>query len=156
MLAMNKGEMFIISENEAKAMKFSSDFEKYAREKGIRNPFTVQQNLFAERMKRNEDGSVSVHVDFDEKGRIMEDPRNPSRAEKDAWIKMRDEYVARRCFEEIGYESFYLKTSPERYYDISYMRDNLEFVPCKAADHQCTFDCVKFAECVLNGTWSPD
>ena len=150
--------MFVVSENEAKAMKFSSDFNKYAHEQGIRNPFTVQQNLFAERMKRLEDGSVSVHVDFDEKGRIMEDPRNPSRAEKDAWIKMRDEYVARRCFYEIGYDSFLFHTKPHDYecdYDVSYMRELDEFVPCHSADAQCMLTCHRFVDCGM-GRFKPD
>ena len=63
---------------------------------------------------------------------------------------MRDEYVARRCFKEIGYESFLNHTQPNNSYNISYMRGQEEFVPCKSADRQCSFDCVKFAECALN------
>jgi hypothetical protein len=72
---------------------------------------------------------------------------------------MRDEYVARRCFYEIGYESFLAHTRPKDYecdYDISYMRNEIEFIPCKSADGQCTFDCPKFAECAINGTWKPE
>lgn len=149
-------EPIVISEDGFKAMNISADFRKYAREHGIRDPFEISQQLFRKRC-RIEGAETIVEFDWDEEtGKIKEDPDEPTRAEKDTYIRMRDEYVARRCFYEIGYESFYLRTSPNRYYDISYMRDNLEFVPCKAADHQCTFDCVKFAECALNGTWSPD
>ena len=152
---MNHGPI-VVSEDSFKAMNFSANFAKYARERGIRDPFEVSQQLFKKRC-RTEGTDLIVDIEWDEEtGKIKEDPQEPTRVEKDAWIRMRDEYVARRCFEEIGYESFYLRTSPDHYYDISYMRDNLEFVPCKAADHQCTFDCVKFAECALNGTWSPD
>ena len=152
---MNHGPI-VVSENGFKAMNFSADFTKYAREHGIRDPFEVSRQLFSKRCRR-EGTDLIVDFDWDEEtGKIKEDPDEPTRAEKDAYIKMRDEYVARRCFYEIGYESFYLRTSPDHYYDISYMRDNLEFVPCKAADHQCTFDCVKFAECALNGTWKPE
>lgn len=101
-----------------------------------------------------------VEFDWDEKtGKIKEDPDEPTRAEKNAYIKMRDEYVARRCFYEIGYESFLFHTQPHDYkcdYDISYMRESIEFIPCKSADHQCTFDCPKFAECALQGTWKPE
>lgn len=149
----------VISENGWKAMSFSSDFKKYACEKGIRDPFEVSQKLFAKRVKRNEDGSTTVRIEQDENGKILPDPDEPTRAEKDAYIKMRDEYVARRCFYEIGYESFLAHTKKPDYecnYDISYLRDSIEFIPCKSADHQCTFDCMKFAECALNGTWKPD
>ena len=155
---MNHGPI-VISENGFKAMNISADFAKYARERGIRDPFEVSRQLFSKRCRRK---GTDLIVDFDwdeETGKIKEDPAEPTRAEKDAYIKMRDEYVARRCFYEIGYESFLFHTQPKDYecnYDISYMRNEIEFIPCKSADHQCTFDCVKFAECALNGTWKPE
>ena len=31
-----------------------------------------------------------------------------------------------------------------------------ELIPCNSADGQCALDCVKFAECALNGTWKPE
>ena len=104
-------------------MESTKDFEIEMEQKGIKNPFW--QNI---RKNPNE---------------------IPTRAEKDEYIKMRDEYVARRCFKEIGYESFLNHTQPNNSYNISYMRGQEEFVPCKSADRQCSFDCPKFAECVL-------
>ena len=144
----------VVSETGWKAMGFSADFKKYAREKGIRDPFEVSQKLFAKRVKRNEDGSATVRIEQDENGKILPDPDEPTREEKNAWIMMRDEYVARRVFEEIGYEAFLQHTNPDKTYDISFLRN--ELFPCNSADHQCSFDCVKFAECAINGTWSPD
>lgn len=116
-----------------KIMNFSKDFEIEMEQKGIKNPFW--QNI-----SKNSNEIVE---------------RRPTRAEKDKYIKMRDEYVARRCFKEIGYESFLNHTKPNNSYnigtdDISYMRRQEEFVPCKSADRQCSFDCPKFAECALN------
>ena len=73
-------------------------------------------------------------------------------------IKMRDEYTARRCFYEIGYESFLFHTKPHDYecnYDISYMREQNEFVPCKSADGQCSFYCPQYW-CCIRGIWTPD
>ena len=144
----------VVSETGWKAMGFQSDFKKYAREKGIRDPFEISQKLFAKRVKRNEDGSTIVRIKQDENGKILPDPEEPTRAEKDAYIMMRDEYVARRVFEEIGYEAFLQHTKPDKTYDISFLRN--ELFPCNSADHQCSFDCVKFAECALNGTWKPE
>jgi hypothetical protein len=152
-------EAIVVSEDGFKAMNFSTDFRKYAREHGIRDPFEVSRQLFSKRCRR-EGTDLIVDFDWDEEtGKIKEDPYEPTRAEKDAYIKMRDEYVACRCFYEIGYESFLFHTKPKDYecnYDISYMRNEIEFIPCKSADRQCTFDCPKFAECALNGTWKPD
>lgn len=148
--------MITVSENGFKAMNFSSEFESYAKSKGIRNPFKISMRTFENRCHKNEDGSISMDIEFDENGKIKADPAEPSRKERDAYIRMRDEYVARRCFEEIGYEMFLAHTKPGKTYDISYMRDMEEFVPCRSADRQCAFDCCKYAECVLQGAYSLD
>ena len=146
--------MITVSENGFRVMNFSSEFESYAKSKGIRNPFKVSMLAFENRCHKNEDGSISMDIEFDENGKIKADPAEPSREERNAYIRMRDEYVARRCFEEIGYEMFLAHTKPGKTYDISYMRDMEEFVPCRSADRQCAFDCCKYAECVLQGTYS--
>ena len=148
--------MITVSENGFKVMNFSSEFESYAKSKGIRNPFKVSMQAFENRCHKNEDGSISMDIEFDENGKIKADPAEPSREERDAYIRMRDEYVARRCFEEIGYEMFLAHTKPGKTYDISYMRDMEEFVPCRSADRQCAFDCCKYAECALQGAYSLD
>ena len=143
--------MIMVSENDFKAMNFSSEFESYAKSKGIRNPFKVSMRVFRNRCHKNEDGSISMDIEFDENGKIKADPAKPSQEERDAYIRMRDEYVARRCFEEIGYEMFLAYTKPGKTYDISYMRDMEEFVPCRSADRQCALECCKYAECALQG-----
>ena len=148
--------MITVSENGFRVMNFSSEFESYAKSKGIRNPFKVSMRAFENRCHKNEDGSISMDIEFDENGKIKADPAEPSREERDAYIRMRDEYVARRCFEEIGYEMFLAHTKPGKTYDISYMRDMEEFVPCRSADRQCAFDCCKYAECALQGAYSLD
>ena len=81
----------------------------------------------------------------------MPDPDEPTRAEKDAYIMMRDEYVARRVFEEIGYEAFLDYTVPGRTYDISFLRD--ELFPCESLDEQCAIFCPKYAECPYKEGW---
>ena len=141
----------VVSETGWKAMGFSSDFKKYAREKGIRDPFEVSQRLFAKRVKRNEDGSATVRIEQDENGKILPDPDEPTRAEKDAYIRMRDEYVARRVFAEIGYEAFLDYTVPGRTYDISFLRD--ELFPCESLDEQCAMFCPKYADCPYKEGW---
>ena len=148
--------MITVSENGFRVMNFSSEFESYAKSKGIRNPFKVSMQAFENRCHKNEDGSTSMDIEFDENGKIKADPAEPSREERDAYIRMRDEYVARRCFEEIGYEMFLAHTQPGKTYDISYMRNMEEFVPCRSADRQCAFDCCKYAECALQGAYSLD
>ena len=115
-------------------MNFSSDFKREMLKQGIRDPFAASLALFAEKCTHNADGSISYELD-------SQDPREPTRAERDAWIRMRDEYIARRCFYEIGYDMFLTHTKPGETYDISYMRDLDEFVPCRSADRQCAMFC---------------
>lgn len=147
--------MIVVSENGMKAAGFSAEFYRYAKERGIRDPFEVSRQLFAKKCRR-EGTDMVVDFEWDENGRIKEDPAEPTRAEKDAYIIMRDEYVARRCFEEIGYDMFLTHTKPSgNKYEISYMRNSEEFIPCKSADKQCSFDCPKFKECAIEATWEP-
>ena len=151
--------MVVISTDAFRAMEFSADFSKFAKEHNIRDPFKVSQDLFSKRCHRNEDGSMSVSIDWDEEtGKIKDDPAEPTRAEKDAWIKMRDEYIASRCFYEIGYDSFLFHTKPHDYecsYDVSYMRKLDEFVPCRSADAQCMLTCHRFVDCGM-GRFKPE
>jgi hypothetical protein len=81
----------------------------------------------------------------------LPDPDEPTRAEKDAYIMMRDEYIARRVFEEIGYEAFLDYTVPGRTYDISFLRD--ELFPCESLDEQCSMFCPKYADCPYKEGW---
>ena len=152
--------MITVSEDGFKAMNFSADFKKYAAEKGIRNPFEVSRKLVSKHTWMNDDGSISMDIEFDENtGKIKEYDGEPSRAEKDAYIKIHDEYVAMRSFYEIGYDSFLFHTKSHDYecnYDVSYMRKLDRFVPCLSADGQCMLTCHRFAECALNGTWKPE
>jgi hypothetical protein len=64
---------------------------------------------------------------------------------------MRDEYIARRVFAEIGYEAFLDYTVPGRTYDISFLRD--ELFPCESLDEQCSMFCPKYAECPYKEGW---
>ena len=90
--------MITVSEDGLKAMNFSVDFAKYAREHGIRDPFEVSRQLFSKRCHRNKDGGISVDVEWDEEtGKVKDDPDEPTRAEKDTYIIMRDKYKIGRA-----------------------------------------------------------
>lgn len=131
---------FIVSATGVAVMGFDFDFNTWAAENGIRDPFKVSQDLFNKRCEKKADGGIYIRFK-------PEDPDEPTRAEKDAWIRMRDEYIARRCFYEISYEAFWERTEPRgSVYDIDYMRDDDEFLPCRSADRQCSMFCKKIGE----------
>lgn len=142
----------IISDTGVKAMQFTSDFNKWAKENGLRDPFEATIKLFDKRRKVREDGSVEIDT-------TPEPEEKSLKVERHNYIRMRDEYVARRCFYEVGYESFLFHTKDYGYeadYNVNYMRKLDEFVPCRSLDGQCRMDCHRFADCAINNVWKPD
>ena len=135
--------MFMVSDNFMRIMDFEAEFSRHAEAVGIRNPFKVQIAHFAKGCKRDKNGDLVHYWAPEEK----DDAEMPSREERENYHRAQDEYVARRCFEELGYEDFLMKTG-ER---VRYLRDELEFVPCRSADGQCSFYCPNYFNCVTGG-----
>ena len=117
---------------------FQHDFQELMEAQGIRDPFVAERENFSRHVKYREDGGMSVDLDATRKSNKV------TRAEKDAWIIAENEYIAMRTFNEIGYEEFLLRTKKRDYYDIGYLRDRDEFVPCRSVDGQCMLMCKNF------------
>ena len=132
--------MFMVSDNFMRIMDFEAEFSRQAEAAGIRNPFKVQIAHFSKGCKRDKNGDLI----YDTKQEMPTDA--PSKEERENYHRAQDEYVARRCFEELGYEVFLTRTG-ER---VKYLRDELEFVPCRSADGQCSFYCPRYVDCVIN------
>lgn len=79
--------MYIVSADDAKTILFNSDFYEYARAQGIRDPLEVSQKLFKKKCRNNADGSI-------EWDKFKADPEESTHAERGAWIRMRDKYIA--------------------------------------------------------------
>lgn len=104
------------------------EFKKYCEEHNIKNPYVVKV--------------------INGKGISCS-----SEEEKHLYDILKDKYILNRCFNEIGYNEFL------NYYYVCENRDEInikKFYPCLSASHECIFDCEKFAECALKGTWSPE
>ena len=128
--------MIVISEKGAAIMEMTSDFRRYAASLGIRDPFKVSQQLFSKRVSK--EGNVTYISEQSEEDKKLE----PTRAERDEYIVMRDKYVAERIFKEIGYEDFMRHT--ERSYNDCLLEWRKDFLPCESADGQCCIYCNKF------------
>ena len=145
---MQRNEPIVISHDTWRAIEFETDFNKWAKEQGIRNPFAVHQALFNKRVKetiRNFNGKeipCTVIEDQTEEDKLLE----PTKEEKENWRRMRDEYVARRCFYEIGWDSFEWHVRNATV-DLSWMLESAEFVPCESIDSQCMIYCPFFGDC---------
>lgn len=135
--------MFTVNAVGKQIMDFTSDFEKEAKAQGLRNPFIVMQRSFRNKL--------------DEMAKDKE--KLPTKQERDDYVIARNEYVAKRCFYEIDYDTFFYKTALDIYcpeYSVTYLRNLDEFVPCRAKDHQCMAFCPRWADCQVNKTWKLD
>jgi hypothetical protein len=88
---------------------FNGEWTKIAKEQGIISPFKLSKEMF----------EGKHDFEFDSEGRMILDGF-------DAQWRVRDEYVARRVFEEQGYTAFEVQTKG----GLEYLRDRSEFVPC--------------------------
>lgn len=68
---------------------------------------------------------------MDENGNVKENPDEPTRKEKDEYIKRRDQFLADIYYKEIDYDAFLMKTERE---ENRYLRQLDQYVPCGAAD----------------------
>ena len=125
--------MFEITSTGMLVMDAIDEFYKLMQEKGVRDPFKIEQSIFQSYTKENA-------IDLD----AYRNAQKPSREEKNAWIIAEDEYIAEKLFNEVGYEEFEYRTRPKIDYDISYLRDLDKFVPCRAKDGQCMLTCKNF------------
>lgn len=116
-------------------MKFSKDFDNYAREVlHIENPFREFYRTQDSTFKTNIDGSITVDM---EKSREIYKETKTNREE---WVKLRNRYIAERILRELGYEV--LLTS-------SYFEDYPDAIPCDGATGQCLLDCrIKGCPCI--------
>ena len=118
------------------------DWDAEANELGIRDPFRISQNIFHDRLRREENGPFGLPCYVLREPTIEELMAEPSDEEKQNWNKLRNEYVIKRCYDEIGWDcAVYAADHRE-------MKDYLKNLrPCESADGQCRFDCKEFGIC---------
>ena len=134
--------MITINDRQMRIMDLDLQWHKYCKENNIEDPFEISQRLFSKRCRR-EGTDLIVEVEFDENGRIMKDPEEPSKLTKQQYREMRDKYLAARAYEQIDYDAFAFKAK-----DYPELLRSPDYRPCGAADGQCRFECPIFFDCV--------
>lgn len=140
--------MLTISNRQMRIMDLDSQWYKYCKENNIEDPFEISRRLFNKRC-RKEGTSLIVEVELDENGRIKDDPEEPSKLTKQQYREMRDKFLAARAYEQIDYDAFAFKAK-----DYPELLESPAYIPCKAADAQCRFECPMYWSC-MEGVWKP-
>lgn len=133
----------VISGLGAMIIALDFDWEEYCSENGIRNPYAVSQKLFSNRMVDDEIELNGKKVKCKRLLEMTEEERalEPTLEEKRAYNLKRDDFKARRIFEECGYDwfvQFVHMNEPQ----LDYLLD--ELYPCESADAQCNLFCKRF------------
>jgi hypothetical protein len=110
-------------------MEYSSEFEKMMKSQGYTNPFVLQRHA-AKRLFKEIDTKSEPQV-----------PKNVKTLPVDEWILKRDEYIARKVFEEFGWEEVQWDIRTNH---LEHLLDELK--PCEDPIGQCSLFC-KFFPC---------
>lgn len=141
---------FIISEKGASRMDFHYQWEhKEAPKRGLRNPW----NHRPDKPIRYEE---VIHrlggTDFEVKGKqpiynnYTEDEMIAWKAERDEYMRQRDEWITLKMFHEYGYETFLAECETYGFAD----KFKKSVFPCESRrDPQCSMYCPIFNDCAI-------
>ena len=112
-----------------------------ANKRGLRDPFQVSQDLFHKRCswEENERGFRVMTL---REPTVEELADEPTDAEKEEYVRQRDEWIVEQCYKKISWECA-IYAAELRHVE-NYL-DNLR--PCESADGQCRFDCKELGIC---------
>lgn len=121
----------IANETQSRIIHFRDDFDKYAKDVlHIDNPFIEYYNNFSKYTRKE---GTTLILDLDKANALDRE----TKAEREEWIRLENEYVANRISRELGYEVL------QTYNDGKYVQD---VIPCTGASRQCNMDCKYFGQ----------
>lgn len=88
-----------LSTNAAAQLIYNIEFQEWAKEEGLRDPFEVHRKLFRKRCRKDEDTGV-YHYDMS-----YVDPEEPSDEEKRVFSLIEYMFIIDKIFAELGYEA---------------------------------------------------
>jgi len=128
-----------LSTNAAAQLIYDIEFQNWAKEEGLRDPFEIHRKLFRKRCKKDED-TGAYHYDMS-----YVDPEEPSDEEKRVFSLIEYMFIIDRIFAELGYEAALERAELWRENAIRQYLDKKK--PCEAAERQCDMRCKYFLEC---------
>ena len=128
-----------LSTNAAAQLIYNIEFQEWAKEEGLRDPFEVHRKLFRKRCRKDED-TGAYHYDMS-----YVDPEEPSDEEKRVFSLIEYMFIIDKIFAELGYEAALERAEMWREDAVRQYLDKKK--PCEAAERQCDMRCKYFLEC---------
>lgn len=128
-----------LSTNALAQLIYDVEFQEWAKEEELRDPFEVHRKLFKKRCKKDEDMKV-YRYDMS-----YIDPEEPSDEEKRVFSLINYMFVIDKIFAELGYEAALERAEMWREDAVRQYLDKKK--PCEAAERQCDMRCKYFLEC---------
>ena len=128
-----------LSTNAAAQLIYNIEFQNWAKEEGLRDPFEVHRKLFRKRCRKDED-TGAYHYDMS-----YVDPEEPSDEEKRVFSLIEYMFIIDKIFAELGYEAALERAEMWREDAVRQYLDKKK--PCEAAERQCDMRCKYFLEC---------
>lgn len=128
-----------LSTNAAAQLIYNIEFQNWAKEEGLRDPFEIHRKLFRKRCRKDED-TGAYHYDMS-----YVDPEEPSDEEKRVFSLIEYMFIIDKIFAELGYEAALERAELWREDAVRQYLDKKK--PCEAAERQCDMRCKYFLEC---------
>ena len=128
-----------LSTNAAAQLIYNIEFQNWAKEERLRDPFEVHRKLFRKRCRKDED-TGAYHYDMS-----YVDPEEPSDEEKRVFSLIEYMFIIDKIFAELGYEAALERAELWREDAVRQYLDKKK--PCEAAERQCDMRCKYFLEC---------
>lgn len=137
-MLLRHGNIPTISMAGTKILQIEEDWLDEARERGLVNPIKVRINKFRQEERLFNGSPIRVFVDNE----VTQEEKDNYEQISKIWYEQKDEYMARRIFNEVGYEHFvkYAESRPS----IAWMLADKRFEACQAQEGQCTLFCVNY------------
>ena len=128
-----------LSTNAAAQLIYDIEFQEWAKEERLRDPFKISRKLFSKRCKKDENMKV-YRYDMS-----YIDPEEPSDEEKEMFKLINYMFILDKIFAELGYEAALERAEMWREDAVRQYLDKKK--PCEAAERQCDMRCKYFLEC---------
>lgn len=140
-------EAIILSAKGAARMSYNMEWDlKESKARGLRDPWPHRPDRLLDTeaiLMKLSDQEIPAERSIYRKP--QEDEMESWRAERDEYIRQRNEFIALKVFEDFGYDAFLEEC------EFQHLSDDFKnsIIPCEALDSQCNLFCPQWGFCKI-------